>query len=256
MKLTTSASLLGLICFFAASNANALSVAQLKTEVRRHVKDNPSDSSRRKYSDDFLLSFINEAQRQIINETWLSQKATSYDLLANTTYYNLPTDVLAIAEAIYYRRGNLTPQQLDEISLRALYDQNPNWDRQTAGNAPNQYVVTQATNSTASSTASLRISFIPIPSASSTGTVTLWYFNQVDDLIADTDVPFNGKPNTLPYHIAIAYHAVARIHLLDGMPDAAVLYFNLYNNVIAALNARINSSPNYNPGISIRSNPR
>lgn len=234
--------------WLSVSLGHALTLAQLKTEMRRNLRDTSSDTSDQRYSDALLTDFANEAQRDIVNTTWLSYKTTSYVLTANTTYYSLPDDIIVPVQAIFKNSGGSTIE-LNEVSLKSLYDNNVGWEKIT-GN-PNQYVVTQATSSTANSTSSLKISYFPIPNNTSTGTVTLWYYNQVDDLVSDSDVPFNGKRNLYPYHMAIVYHTAMRLKIIEGRLDEAQLFSSLYLNSLKTISEKLGSMPNYNPSVGV-----
>ena len=83
-----------------------LTLSQIRTEIRRNLRDNVS--ARQRYTDDTLLDYINQAQRDIVNETWLSMRTTSYVLTANTTYYDLPTDMIVISQVYFKDKSGST----------------------------------------------------------------------------------------------------------------------------------------------------
>lgn len=227
---------------------NALTLSQIYTEVRRNVNDNPSDSSRRRYTDAALLDFVNTAQREIVNATWLSEKTTTYVLTANTSFYSLPNDLIAIMKVEFVdTAGGIL--ELNETSLKKLYGENVEWRRQTG--PPVEYYVSQANVSTASLSV-LQISYIPIPTNTSTGTVNVQYFNQVVDLSTGTDVPFDSKRHLYQYHQTIVYNVTAKLKLLEMKAAEAQFYFQLYTNEVALMRDRINAMPNYNSSMQIQ----
>lgn len=228
-------------------NVQALTVSEIYTEVRRYVNDNASSSARYKYSDAALNSFINTAQQEIVNATWLSQNTSSYILTPNTTFYSLPSNMIAIAKVEFQDvGGNIL--ELKESTLKKLYGQNPEWKSNRG--APVEYYVSEANISSPSLTG-LNISYLPIPTNTSTGTVTIQYYNQVVDISTGTDIPFDSKNHLIPYHNTIVYNVVSRIKLLEMKTSEAQFYDQLYGRELIMMRDRIHSKPNYNPSISV-----
>lgn len=234
-----------LLCF-AWVPVHALTLAQIKTEVRRALRDNPSDTARQRYSDAVLLDFINQAQREVVNVSWLAEKTTSYVLSAGASYYQLPEEFLAVSQ-VYFRNTQNQTFELEELSQKALYDQMPDWDRQQG--EPVQYWVSQATATSTLNPTTMRISYIPIPTRTSTGTVTLWFLHQTADLSSDTDIPFEARRHLYPYHLTLVYHVVMRIKIIEGKIDEATTYQTLYANEIGIMKDRLGRAPNYTPGM-------
>ena len=175
----------------------SLTLSNLRTELRRILRD--TDSSRQRFTDAFLLDFTNEAQREITNATWVVEESSSRVLSPLTTYYLLPNDVITIT-GIEFLNSQNNYISLDETTYKKLEADNPGWRRFNA--APVEYFVDNATT-----TNQLVISYIPIPDSSSTGTVTVRYISQVDDLSADADVPFNGRRELYTFHMSIVYYS-------------------------------------------------
>lgn len=229
---------------------HALALSDIRTQIRRTVDDNPTDTSFRRYSDTFLLSLINEGQKEVVNLTWLAEKPTSYALTSQTSYYNLPTDFLAVTQVYYFER-NKQLIELSELSQKALYDQFPTWEAQ--GGTPVNYWVSNATNPASTSPMPKRISYFPVITRQSTGTVTVWYLHQVADLSGDSDTPFDGRQDLIPYHNAIVYYVVMRIKLIEGKDSQATVYQTLYTNSVNVMNDRIGRRPNYTPSMGVGS---
>lgn len=228
-------------------NVNALTVSQIYSEVRRYINDNPTSSDRYRYSDSTLNSFINNAQKEIVNATWLSQNTSSYVLSPGTTYYSLPSDMIAIAKVEFQdKRGNIT--ELKESTLKKLYGENVDW-KQNSG-APVEYYVSEA-NISSPSLSNLNISYLPIPTLTSTGTVVLQYYNQVVDVSTGTNIPFDSKSHLVPYHNTIVYNVVAKIKLLEMKITESQYYEQLYGRELIMMRDRIHSKPNYNPSMTV-----
>lgn len=217
---------------------HALTLSDLRTELRRILKD--SDSTRRQWTDAQLLSYLNEAQRDIVNATWLVQESTSRVLDQLTTYYTLTNDVIAVI-GIEFKNSQGNVIDLDETTYDKLQADNPNW--RNFNGAPVEYFIDQATT-----TNQLIVSYIPIPTRSSTGTVTVRYASQVDDLSADSDVPFNGRRELYLHHTTLVYHAAMKILGIMKKFNEALFYGQLYQNSVMFIKDKANAKPNYRPG--------
>ena len=231
---------------FCSSFSYALNLGQLRTELRRNLRD--TDATRQRYSSSTLLDYINESQREIVNATWLADKTTIYVLTPNTSYYDLPSDMIAV-EKVYFKNSQKQTIELDEESIKSLYDKNPDWERQSG--TPNWYWVSNPKSPVATSTSNLQISYIPIPFNNSTGTITMWYYNQVPDLSDDSDIPFEGRANLYPYHMSIVYHATARIKLSERKTDEANFYLQLFATYVNEIKNRLGQMPNYSASMGI-----
>lgn len=238
---------LGLSLFW-CGNLHALALSDLRTEIRTEINDDPTDTARRAYSDAVLLRYLNEAQKEIVNFTWLCERATSYVLSPGTTYYPLPTNLIAVHQIYFYVGGVTT--ELEEKSQKGLYDDSPSWETQSG--QPSDYWISSSSNPASQVSAPLFISYIPIPTSQSTGTVTIWFYNMPTDLSADADVPFDNRRNLYLYHMALAYHVISRIKQMQGQTEAQD-YNSRYERVMGILKENLGKMPNYSPSFSIPS---
>ncbi len=236
--------LLAVLFFSLGNNAHALTLGDMKVQIRQRVNDRADPKLR--YSDSVLNGFINEAQKDVVNDTWCLQNTTFYMLAAGTTYYNLPNDYLAIMQ-VNFRESNGRIRSLEEKSKRALFDENPDWARQTG--TPVNYFTQVSTSGTSVNT-TLQIVYIPIATSASTGTAIIDYYSQVTTLASDSDVPLNGFRHLYPYHHAIVDLVTYRIKMIEGKAEEAKAYFELYSARIQAMVNRFQSSPNYFPNVS------
>lgn len=233
--------------FFVVNSAHSLSLLEIKTQIRINVRDNPSDTARRRNSDTTILQFVNEGQKEINNLTWACDTSLSYVLSPLTTYYNLPENFIAVHQAYFKdKSGNLI--ELEEKLQRSLYDTFPGWDR--SNGSPIYYWVSSSSGTSTTASNPPQISYIPIPTRQSTGTVTIWYYNQPADLSSDSDIPFDAKSQFLPYNMSIVYYVTARIKFIEGRNDEAMTYQTLYQNSVAVMKDRIGRAPNYTSGVS------
>lgn len=210
----------------------ALTLSEIRTEARVLALDN--GSTRRRFSDARLNSFINEAQRAVVLEARPILKSAQFELAAGTTYYSLPADYLQI------NRVTLDWQILYETTPEAQ-DRSAEW--QLVGAEPTHYYIHFASRT--------KIGFYPFPDTSgNTGTVRFEYWAQATDLSADADVPFNAITELIPYHYALAQYAAAHMAAIDGKGGLASLYLTEYRATIERMKSEAKSRPSYRPGAS------
>ena len=126
---------------FCASISYADSFSDIRTQVRRQVKDNGATLQR--YSDDFINDLINEAQKDVVNRTWCILDAADLTLTSKTTYYDLQSNVIAIHQA-YYTNASGDITTLDEVMERSVRQSNPDYE-DSAGDVT-EYFVRQSTS--------------------------------------------------------------------------------------------------------------
>jgi hypothetical protein len=79
-------------------NADALTLAQLRTQIRRDVGDTPSTQDLRRYGNTALNAYVNEAQRTVVNLTWPMEDRQNFSL-------SRPHDVLQLAHQLSCDQG-------------------------------------------------------------------------------------------------------------------------------------------------------
>ena len=219
----------------AVHNADALTLSELRTEIRVRVKDVGTAGTRQTYSDTQLNAMINEAHRDIVNITWVIKKNTEIELVSGTTYYSLPTDIIAI------QRVTRAKKVLKETTLEQRDAETTGWE--TAGGAPSAYFQDPSEPD--------MIGFYPWPNTSaSTGTIKVHYFAQANLLSVDGDEPYNAEDRYQSYSDLIIYYVAYRVFLIQGQFDKANLYKQEYETRIIVMRERVGSKPNYNPGLS------
>lgn len=219
----------------------AITVSEMETLVRRNVRDTATTGNR--YTDAMLLSWINDAQREVVSLTWSIRKSTSVTLSAGTTFYALPDDFLS-ADMVLFSRTGASTIQLKEVIQNSYVDDNPDFERSGRG-APSNYFVRQST----SGANALEVAYIPVPSSSSTGTVRMDYFFYPADLSGSSDVPFDGLLHLSPYHKTLVDMVTARIKVIEGRVDEANFYQAAADRGLAVMSEMVNRLPNYRPSV-------
>ena len=245
-----SALLFALLAFGLPAAGHALTLSDIETQIRRNVHDTSSDSTLQTYTDSVIDAWINDAQREIVSLTWCIQTSTSYVLTAATTYYAVPTDFIAVVpgKALFLDNGG-QQYQLQEFSEAKVYQTDPDFEQTSSG--PPTYYFTRFPGDTDDS---LEIAYLPVPTATSTGTVTLFYYNRPTDLSSDSDVPFEGFTHLYPYHYGIVYHVVARIKALEQKMEQSTYWMKEFERVVTTMADRLGRAPNRSP--SAQGSPR
>lgn len=233
--------LLFLGLFLISIPASALTLSEIRDEARLRVKDGGTSSPR--FTDAEIDALSNEAQRDIINMTWMVQKSTDFVLVSGTTYYDVPEDLIEISRLTWKNRN------LYEVTLVKLDSDFNNSPWLNSGGVPQYYYQDTANYG--------RIGIYPFPnSTAATGTVVMNYYARVADMSADSDEPFNGSDRYTSYHYLIIYYVCYRIHLLEGEVNQAAVYRQEYEARLEKARNTIGSRPAYIPGLSgTRSNP-
>lgn len=223
--------------------AYALTLSSIEDHVRRNIRDTSSDTTLQRYSDTILDDLINAGQREVVDQTWCLNLSTSSTLVANTTYYSLPTDVLAVTE-VTYRAADGTTSRLEETTPEKVWREHPDFEKSYTG-TPNEYFVRTST----SGADSLEIAYMPIATTTSTGTVRVYYYSQANDMSSDSDVPFDGYRHLYPYHDTLWLYVTYRIKLLEGRETEADLYRTLFEEKTANMRSQLGRRPNYTPSV-------
>lgn len=224
-------------CFGVAplQNVDALTLAQIRTELRVRIKDVGTAGTRQTYSDSQLDNVINEAHRDVVNITWVIKKNTEFELVSGTTYYSLPTDIIAI------QRVTRVKKVLKETTLEQRDAETTGWE--SSGGPPSAYFQDPSEPD--------MIGLYPWPNSSaSTGTVKVHYFAQANTLSVDSDEPFNGEDRYQTYADLLILYAAHKIFLIQGQFDKSNQYKQEYETRIIVMRERVGSKPNYNPGFS------
>lgn len=228
-------SLIALIFLFSPLLGHALTVSQIRDNIRLIVKDN--DPSRRRYSDTQLLAMENEAQRDISNATWIVWKSTSFPLVSGSTYYSIPSDSIEIMRLTreYKLIGENTFDKLDSDNVGAAWE--------LIGGTPVDYFQDSSQPD--------KIGIKPFPNtSSSTGTIRMQYVAQPVDLVSDSDIPYNAYNRYLPYNDLIVYYVATRIFMLEGDANKMGVYSQLYESRVKIVTDKVGSHPNYLPSFS------
>lgn len=222
--------------FLFGSVASALTLSEIRDQVRIRIKDSYAD--RERYSDEQLNSFINESHRDVVNAAWPILKRSTIALVTDQCYYEIPEDVIDISHIL------ITPTYvpLSEDSFEGMDSKSPGWFLATG--RPSKYVQDDATPQY------IRVHPCPNSVVTSTGNLIVYYFSQANVLSSDSDIPFNNQDRYLPYNDTLTLLTCYKIFLLEGELQKAQFCLQEYESRVSLMRDRIRSKPNFMPGFS------
>ena len=222
--------LLALFLIVFPINCFALTFSEIRSDARSLITD--AQGTRQRFSDSELNLWINEGQRILDIKTLCNYKAFSFDLVAGTTYYSMPSDYLMI------RRVTRDYQQIQEMSPAAMDGRSAEWEN--VSGLPTYYFTTFSSRA--------KVGFAPFPAvAADTATIKIEYMSQSTALSIDADVPFNGITEFYPYHSALSYYSAYKASLVDERYDRAKLFIESFNQIAELMKNTCTQRPNYLP---------
>ena len=96
-------------------------------------------------------------------------------------------------------------------------------------------------------TTQTRLGLVPWPTVSSTGTLTVTYYSQADDLVNGADIPFNNYRKFHAFHYLLTLYAAYRGWMIYGDISIAKFYYEEYSLGVERMRGLINFGPNFNP---------
>lgn len=227
-------SVFALFLVLPSARSNALTAAEIITRARLLLRDSSSDTTRQRFSDAQLLNLLNDAQREMNSLAMVQKASFTFTLTGGTTEYPLPTDFLTAWRVLHKDR------KMEQTSFDAEDAQSEAW--MTASGTPQRYYIYAATTPV--------IGFIPAPTTVSTGTAVVYYIQQTTDMTADTETPFSGWVQAIPYHSALAYFVTYRGLWLLGDIQLADRYAQEWALWIESARTGLINKPDYNPSFT------
>jgi hypothetical protein len=163
------------------------------------------------------------------------QQTAEFTLVPGTTYYPLPTNYNVI------ERVTIGLKSIPQMTPAALDSQSLGW--QAATGYPNRYFINFSSRGL--------IGFAPWPAASTdTDIIKVDFDVSANDLVAPTDVPFNGINELQDYQHILAYWAASTIEQIDQQPGRAGYYLTLFQAVGGQFSKKCRDLTNYRPNAS------
>jgi hypothetical protein len=195
------------------------------SEIMNRVKRQFGDESGVQITNEDLIRWINDGQRQIVqtNESLLETSAKA-STVADQQEYNLPTNLLILRTVMFKGSSERSYTKLEGFSWSDFNMQVDGWsENQDARSRPTIYTVYGD-----------QILLYPIPDSSVTDAIKIYYNRLPVEVALDTDVP---EIPTL-YHEALVKYCLAQAYEVDEDFEAANLKAQELNVDIATLRGR------------------
>jgi hypothetical protein len=237
MVKTMKKRLLIFLCFaFVSFPAYALDYGNIKTLTRSLIRDVTPSSGSPVFSNLLLGQYINIIHREMAVNTWCIEDSHTYAISGWQREFQFTDDMIAI------NRLTLDGELIEQKSIAKL-DDSTTWGINIATAVPSNYYVRHTTVSV--------IGFDTILSTANVHSFTVWYVKNPDELVNDTDKPFNSQARLEPFHYAIVLGAASMISYAYGKPTDGDRYYNMYIDRVKAMEQVIRLNPDYMPNLGV-----
>lgn len=175
-----------------------MNFAELKNEVASRLEDTNFDN----FTEAEIKRWLNLGQMDIVTKTDCLKSSATTDVTEDQREYTLSDDCIKILR-ITYNDDRLGCTSFEELDLN-----DKDWMDDTG--TPTNYLKYKN-----------EIWLYPLPDASKTDGLKIFYVEMPDDMSADADIPFNGRKSLYPYHELIVLYALMRAYQKDEKPAEA-----------------------------------
>jgi len=204
-------------------------------DLLNHVQELIGEPVGGYYNISTRLRQLNQAQREMVQDTRALTADVSIPTVVNQRTYYLPDDFLTYAkEQPYYVDTNNNSHKLQVVDVDWMDSIDPGWrdDRQANYGKAQFMVMTGAQE------------FVLYPAVNEVGTITIPYVVDPDELEDFSDEVFNGVTNMNRYSVGLAYK-VAAMYLMPRVPQLAQQYLSMYNVELRKMRHDIRSNPQH-----------
>lgn len=218
------------------SNSYALTLSDIRSEIRRHLKDNATSTQQQRWSSTVLNLRINNAQREIAALTHCISSTAYTTTVSGTQSYALPSNFV-IEHRVSYSTGPTATayEKIEKVLLGQLDLDDTDWES-TANGEPTQYYLKDRL-----------VYLLPTPNATWAGTnrLKIEYFRYPANLSSDTDVPFDSVTDMYPYHSLITYYVLAQTFSEKGDTNSMAYWDGQYKALMGILANNLMFKPDW-----------
>lgn len=188
----------------------------LVSEIAKRVKRQFGDEAGAQITDDDIIRWVNDAQREIaINNELLQVKATA-DITSGTREYSLPQDILKLHSIKY---NGLTLQGLTIQEADSLVSTHDDPSVMPSGTCTNFWVWART------------ITLYPTPDANIASGLTLYYIRVPREVATTAEEP----ELPIQYHNKIVDYCIAQAYELDDNMDSYAIKMNQFQSGVDSL---------------------
>ncbi len=203
-----------------------MNVQDIITRVRRTF----GDEAAVQVTDDDVIRWINDAQIEIVKQKEEALQTTSYlNLVAGTSQYTLPTDLLLLHTLRYKTNTMLSYTLLRFKSMQQFDEEMDGWDGTQYGQgSPVYFTLSEG-----------KAILFPTPDTSATNGIKVLYSKQpvtVDDPTDTLSLP-------LIYHNTVVKYCMWQASLLDEDHEPGLMYQNNFNEDVDKMRTKETQDP-------------
>jgi hypothetical protein len=211
------------------TNAFSLTLTEIRSDVRSLITD--AQSVRQRFTDSELNGWINEGQRIADVKTNCIYKSYAFQLVAGTTYYQMPDGFLSI------RRVTRDKLSIQEMTPAGLDGRSAEWEN--ASGYPTYYFTNFSSRT--------MIGFAPFPKVvSDTATISVDYFSYSETLTGSMEA-FNGSKDLFPFHYALSFYGAYKASIIDERYEKAKVFSDSFASMTDLMKISCVKRENYLP---------
>ena len=213
-------------------HAIELNFGDIKQMTRELIRD--TDEPYR-FSDVKISSYVNIGQSEISMLTWPLVGVKEYTIEPGRKKYAFDSDMVVM------QRLTVDNALLPATSIEELDRNGSDWEvNMSTGRAENYYV-----NHTTFS----YIGFDVFIDTNDYTSFTAYYTKMPDDMVSNTDVPFDSMARLRPYHFALVLWTASILSIQAGNKDNYSLYYSMYVDRMKLMEPTIRLTPDYFPNM-------
>lgn len=213
-------------------------------DVLNHVQELVGEPVGGYYNISTRLKQLNQAQREMVQDTRALTASISIEVDANQSVVYLPDDFLTYAkEQPYFTDSTTDTHKLQVVDVDYMDSVYPSWREGDALSAPTYLIMTGPQ----------QVNLFPLPAIG--GTLTVPYVADPDELNDVDDEVFNGVTNLNRYAFGLAYK-VAAMYMLPRAPQLGQQYLAMYNRELRQMRQDVRTNPQHTQTLRPKGYPR
>jgi len=221
------------LCLMSAVRfVNAANLGDIRNDIRFNILDTTSTSHNTRYSDSFLNYRINQANKEIARACYPLYSSVLIGAVTGQQEYTISTDTLKIDKVVFLINTSTgSYRKLIQSTIQSLdNDKGILWEALPPGLPTNYY---QKANI---------LGLVPAPASSyaNANAIKVYYYREVQDMVSDSDNPYNGIYVMQDYYTAIIYAVTWRCKHDKGSSWADD--YKLYSDYVAKMQADLQTT--------------
>ena len=209
-------------------------LSEIRDLVRERIDDPETSYGNTRYSNAFINSLINMAQRDISINTQCLWSSCTGQVTQDVAEYDLLNNIWAIDRVVWNDDWVLKPKSIYDMDNSTI-----DWFDTTTSSSTIYYWYR----------GQRQIYFYPTPEYSG-GTIQIWYIKLPDDMTADSEEIFDSDVTLEAFKDALVVYSMAKIYFFEGDTRASTS-FQEYLAYLDMIRKNHNITPDYKPSLTV-----